>query len=68
MLRKLSQGSGQPDELDVFVSEQNIALYRRLLDTQTDTERRRKIIGMLRAEFAKLRRRSNGRDPSGSVA
>ncbi len=65
MFGKLSRGRGQPDQLDVFVSARNIALYRRLLDQRTNAEQRRTIIGLLRAEMAKLRGRSN--DPSASV-
>ncbi len=55
MLRKLSRGRGQPADLDVFLSNRNIARYRRLLDRRTNTEERQAIIGVLRAEMAKLR-------------
>jgi hypothetical protein len=40
--------------LDRFVSEQNIARYRVLLDSNTDEGQRRTILGLLKREFAKL--------------
>lgn len=42
--------------LDRFVSEQNIARYRVLLDSNTDEGQRRTILGLLKREFAKLRK------------
>jgi hypothetical protein len=45
-------------DLDRFVSEQNIARYRLLLDPNTDEGQRRTILGLLRWEFAKLRETS----------
>ena len=41
-------------DLDRFVSEQNIARYRVLLDPHTDESQRRTILGLLKREFAKL--------------
>jgi hypothetical protein len=41
--------------LDRFVSEQNIARYRVLLDSNTDEGQRRTILDLLKREFAKLR-------------
>jgi hypothetical protein len=67
VLRKLSRGRGQSEDLDVFVREQHIALYRRLLDTRTGVEQRQQIMRMLSDEMAKLRGRSNDPDPSGGV-
>ncbi len=68
MLRKLSRGRGQPDELDVFVSERNISRYRRLLDQRTNAQQRQAIIDVLRAEMAKLLGASNGPDLRGNVS
>ncbi len=68
VLRKLSRGRGQRDELDVFVSQRNIARYRRLLDQRTNADQRQTIIGLLRAEMAKLRGPSIGPDLPGSVS
>jgi hypothetical protein len=64
VLRKLSRGRGQSEDLDVFAREQ---LYRRLLDTRTGAEQRQRIMRMLRDEMAKLRGRSNDPDLSGGV-
>lgn len=64
VLRKLSRGRGQSEDLDVFAREQ---LYRRLLDTRTGVEQRQQIMRMLSDEMAKLRGRSNDPDPSGGV-
>ncbi len=44
--------------LDRFVSEQNIARYRVLLDSNTDEGQRRTILGLLKREFTKLRESS----------
>ena len=41
-------------DLDRFISEQNIARYRVLLDPKTDESRRRTILGLLKREFASL--------------
>ncbi len=67
MLGKFFRGRGQPDQLDVFVSARNIALYRKLLDERTDTDQRQTIIGLLQAEMVKLRGRSNDNDASASA-
>jgi len=64
MLGKLARGRGQPDQLDVFVSARNVALYRKLMDQRTDADQRKTIIGLLRAEMAKLRAGANGRSAS----
>lgn len=49
-------GSKKPKsaDLDRFVSEQNIARYRVLLDPNTDESQRRTILALLKREFAKL--------------
>jgi hypothetical protein len=44
--------------LDRFISEQNIARYRVLLDSNIDEGQRRTILGLLKREFAKLRESS----------
>ena len=43
------------NDLDRFVSEQNIARYRNLLDPQTDESQRRAILRLLKQEYVKLR-------------
>jgi hypothetical protein len=43
--------------LERFVSEQNIARYRILLDPQTDESRRRTIFRLLKQEYVKLHER-----------
>ena len=43
------------NDLDRFVSEQNIARYRNLLDPQTDESQRRTILRLLKQEYVKLR-------------
>ena len=52
-------GSDQPKStcLDRFVSEENIARYRILLDPQTDESRRRTILRLLKQEYVKLHER-----------
>ena len=45
--------------LDRFVSEQNIAHYRILLDSNTDEGQRRTILDSLKRDFAKLREPSD---------
>jgi len=47
--------NSQSNQLDRFVSEQNIARYRRLLNPELDVSRRRAILGLLKREFDKLR-------------
>jgi hypothetical protein len=49
-------GSERPKsaDLDRFLSEQNIARYRVLLDPNTEESQRRTIVGLLKREFAKL--------------
>jgi hypothetical protein len=42
-------------ELEDFLSEQNIARYRKLLDRSTDETERRTIIELLAEEKAKLK-------------
>lgn len=42
-------------DLDRFVSEQNIALYRKLLNPETDESQRRTILRLLKEESAQLR-------------
>jgi hypothetical protein len=42
-------------DLDIFVSEQNIARYRKLLNPETDESQRRTILRLLKRESAKLR-------------
>jgi hypothetical protein len=55
-------------DLDSFVSEQNLALYRRLLSTALDDEQRRTIFDLLADETAKLRIRTiNRRSPPAST-
>jgi hypothetical protein len=44
-----------PSDLDRFVSEQNVARYRKLLDASTDEMQRRAIIQLLADQMAKLR-------------
>jgi hypothetical protein len=44
-----------PVDLDRFVSEQNVARYRKLLDARTDENERRIIVRQLADEMAKLR-------------
>ena len=41
-------------DLDRFVSEQNIARYRKLLDPETDESQRRTILRLLKKESAML--------------
>ena len=41
--------------LERFVSEQNIALYRKLIDAETNSDQRRTILQLLAEEVAKLR-------------
>jgi hypothetical protein len=53
-------------DLDSFVSEQNLALYRRLLSTALDDEQRRTILDLLADETAKLRT-INRRSPPAST-
>lgn len=45
-----------PSDLDKFVSEQNVARYRKLLDGSTDETNRRVIIRLLADQMAKLRK------------
>jgi len=45
-------------DLDRFLSEQNIARYRVLVDPNTDESQRRTIVGLLKREFAKLHKTS----------
>jgi len=47
--------NSQSNQLDRFVSEQNIARYRRLLNPELGVSRRRAILGLLKREFDKLR-------------
>ena len=42
-------------DLDRFVSEQNIARYRKLLHPETDESQRRTILRLLKKESAQLR-------------
>jgi len=44
-------------DLDRFVSEENIARYRILLDPQTDESQRRTILRLLKQEYVKLHER-----------
>lgn len=44
-----------PVDLDRFVSEQNVARYRKLLDGKTDENERRIIVRQLADEMTKLR-------------
>jgi hypothetical protein len=44
-----------PVDLDRFISEQNVARYRKLLDVKTDENERRIIVRQLADEMAKLR-------------
>ncbi|HVO95795.1 MAG TPA: hypothetical protein VMT22_23270 [Terriglobales bacterium] len=44
-----------PSDLDRFVSEQNVARYRKLLDASTDDNERRIVIQQLADQMAKLR-------------
>ena len=41
-------------DLDRFVSEQNIARYRKLLEPETDESQRRTILRLLKKESAML--------------
>jgi len=43
-------------DLDNFISKQNMARYRALLDTSTDETKRRAIIKLLSEEYAKLKK------------
>ena len=43
------------NDLDRFVSEQNIAHYRNLLNPETSERQRRTILRLLKEESAKLR-------------
>lgn len=54
-LRKRSRAA--PSCLDKFVSEQNIARYRKLIDTETDENQRRMILRLLAEQVAELRDR-----------
>ncbi len=45
-------------DLNMFVSEQNVARYRGLLDPETDARKRRTILRLLDRGSAKLRGRS----------
>lgn len=45
-----------PSDLDKFVSEQNVARYRKLLDESTDETNRRVIIRLLADQMAELRK------------
>jgi hypothetical protein len=48
--------------MDRFVSEQNVARYRKLLDESSDENQRRMVIQQLAEEMAKLRNTAgNGR-------
>jgi hypothetical protein len=67
VLRKLSRGRGHTEDLDGFVREQDIALYRRLADARSGAEEREQIIRMLRDRMAKQRGQSTEPDPSGVV-
>jgi hypothetical protein len=42
-------------DLDRFVSEQNIARYRNLLNPETSERQRRTILRLLKEEYAQLR-------------
>ena len=44
-----------PADLDRFISEQNVARYRKLLDARTDENERRIIVQQLADEMAMLR-------------
>jgi hypothetical protein len=54
-LRKRAKGA--PQGLDKFVSEQNIARYRKLIDAETDENQRRMILQLLAEQVAELRDR-----------
>jgi hypothetical protein len=43
------------NDLDRFVSEQNIAHYRNLLNPETSERQRRTILRLLKEEYAQLR-------------
>ncbi|HWM47465.1 MAG TPA: hypothetical protein VNR11_11200 [Xanthobacteraceae bacterium] len=47
--------AGNPADLDQFVSAENIARYRRLLDTDIDDEQRRTILQLLADQVSMLR-------------
>ena len=55
MEAKYKRVEAVPPDLDRFVSAQNIALYRRLLDTRTDETQRRAIFRLLADQVAALR-------------
>jgi hypothetical protein len=44
-----------PDDLEKFISEQNIKLYRKLLAASTDEAQRRRILRLLADQMADLR-------------
>jgi len=47
--------AGNSTDLDQFVSAENIARYRRLLDTDIDDEQRRTILKLLADQVSMLR-------------
>lgn len=47
--------AGNSTDLDQFVSAENIARYRRLLDTDLDDEQRRTILQLLADQVSMLR-------------
>ncbi len=47
--------TSRANRISVFVMDQNIALYRELLDAETDEGRRRTILSMLSGEMARRR-------------
>ncbi len=44
-----------PDDLEKFISEQNIKLYRKLLAASADEAQRRRILRLLADQMADLR-------------
>jgi hypothetical protein len=47
--------STEAADLERFVSEQNIALYRKLIEARTNSDQRRTILKLLAEEVAKLK-------------
>lgn len=47
--------AGNSADLDQFVSAENVARYRRLLDTDIDDEQRRTILKLLADQVSMLR-------------
>ena len=54
-VRREANSAPEAAGLERFVSEQNIALYRKLIDAETDSDQRRTILQLLAEEVAKLR-------------